>query len=380
MSFGKACSKFGWKKSPTTWPPKQRWRSTLRRRHSSNRYKPMASMRKLERDFAYADRSAVAGLLAQLTDEDVMTRIGLEARLEELQQTIAGLADEVETPTASAMLFFGGRPVLGSRGIESEFAGSAVTKFQDIVAKMLAHEAGGLGQRGIVPNKSAATLHITNIVRGSFGFLLEEIEAQPGLFDTQLKTAVDDATRLLDAFGEPDEEEFRSAVETIDQRLLGTAREFFELMRQNGATLRLVAGDLDRSFGAEAVTRAAERATSTTVEDAEEAARGSARRDAAGSASVRVPNGRVRNHSWAGGSGAAGRSTGSIEQRPGQCGRPGGYARAANFARCRRRAGKLHLGQSRKDRRGPGEPGLSAPMYLAAPEPEMRAASRLHPH
>ncbi|MCI3132879.1 hypothetical protein [Phenylobacterium aquaticum] len=234
----------------------------------------MASNRKLERDFAYADRSAVTGLLAQLTDEDVMTRIGLEARLEELQQTIASLADEVETPTASAMLFFGGRPVLGSRGIESEFAGSAVTKFQDIVAKMLAHETGGLGQRGIVPNKSAATLHITNIVRGSFGFLLEEIEAQPGLFDTQLKTAVDDATRLLDAFGEPDEEEFRSAVETIDQRLLGTAREFFELMRQNGATLRLVAGDLDRSFGAEAVTRAAERATSTTVEDAEEVLEG----------------------------------------------------------------------------------------------------------
>jgi hypothetical protein len=234
----------------------------------------MASMRKLERDFAYADRSAVTGLLAQLTEEDVMTRISLEARLEELQQTIADLADEVEAPTASAMLFFGGRPVLGSRGIESEFAGSAVTKFQDIVAKMLAHETGGLGQRGIVPNKSAATLHITNIVRGSFGFLLEEVEPQQPLMDTQLKTAVNDVTRLLDAFGEPDEEEFRTAVETIDQRLLGTAREFFDLMRHNGATLRLVAGDLDRSFGTAAVTRAAERATSTTVEDAEEALHG----------------------------------------------------------------------------------------------------------
>jgi hypothetical protein len=234
----------------------------------------MTSLRKLERDFAHADLAAVNGLLAQLTDEDVMARFGLEARLEELQQTIAHLDAAAVEPTASAALFFGGRPVLGARGIESEFAGSAVTKFQDIVAKMLAHETGGLAQRGVVPNKAAATLHITNIVRGSFGFLLEEMQPQHALMDTALKVAVDDATRLLDAFGEPDEEQFQSAVEAIDQRVLGTARAFFDLMRQSGATLRLVAGETDRSFGAEAVTRAADRAMSTTVEEAEEHVRG----------------------------------------------------------------------------------------------------------
>jgi hypothetical protein len=191
-----------------------------------------------------------------------------------LQKTIAELDQRADEPVASAALFFGGGPVVGARGIESEFAGTAVTKFQDIVAKVLAHETGGLGQRGIVPNKGASTLHITNIVRGSFGFLFEEMGSQQQLVETPLKAAVDEATRLLDAFGEPDEEQFRSAVETIDQRVLATARDFFDLMRQSGATLRLVAGETDRSFGAEAVTRAAERATSTTVEDAEETMRG----------------------------------------------------------------------------------------------------------
>ena len=230
----------------------------------------MTATRKLERDFAYADLAAVNALLSRLTDEDIMTRVGLEARVEELQQSSAELEHVREAPTASALLFFGGRPVFGSRGIESEFAGNAVMKFQDIVAKVLADETGRLGQRGVVANKAAATLHITNIVRGSFGFLLEETQSQPPLLDSQLKTAVDDASRLLEAFGEPDEEEFRSAVETIDQRVLGTARAFFDLMRHNGATLRLVAGNLDRSFGVEAVERAADRATSTSVEDAEE--------------------------------------------------------------------------------------------------------------
>ena len=136
----------------------------------------MTSLRKLERDFAHADLAAVQGLLAQLGDEDIMARFGLEARRDELQQTIETLDAAPDEPVASAALFFGGGPVIGARGIESEFAGSAVTKFQDIVAKVLAHETGGLGQRGIVPNKGASTLHITNIVRGSFGFLLEEVQ------------------------------------------------------------------------------------------------------------------------------------------------------------------------------------------------------------
>jgi hypothetical protein len=234
----------------------------------------MTSLRKLERDFVRADLAAVQGLIAQLGDEDVMARFGLEARRDELRQSIAALEALPEEVSASAALFFGGDPVVAARGIESAFAGSAVGKFQNIVAMVLAHETKGLGQRGVVPNRRASTLHITNVVRGSFGFLLEEVQAPQQRLETSLKDAVDKATQLLDAFGEQDEERFRSAVEDIDDRLLGTAREFFGLMRQSGATLRLVSGNLDRSFGAHAVERAAERATSTAVEDAEEIIRG----------------------------------------------------------------------------------------------------------
>jgi hypothetical protein len=183
---------------------------------------------------------------------------------------MAELAALPDQQLASAALFFGGQPVIGSRGIESGFGGEALAKFQDLISKVLAHESGGLGQRGIVPNKAASTLHVTNIVRGSFGFLLEEVEAQEPLVATSLKVAVDEASRLLDAFGEPDEEQFRTVVAEIDQRVLGTAQDFFSLMKQSGATLRLVAGDQDRSFGPEAVARAAERATSTTVEEKDE--------------------------------------------------------------------------------------------------------------
>lgn len=208
----------------------------------------MSRLRRLERDFVYADIAAVASLLEQLDADDVMARFGLELRLHELRLAAAQLDALPDETTASAALFFGGRPVLGSLGIESEFGGAALTKFQDLVAKMLAHESGSLGLRGVVPNKNASTLHVTNIVKGSFGFLLEEMQPQQTMLETPLKAAVDGATGLLDAFGKDDEEQFQTAVELIDDRVLGTARELFGLMQQNGATLRVVAGDIDRSF------------------------------------------------------------------------------------------------------------------------------------
>ncbi|WP_315837527.1 hypothetical protein [Bradyrhizobium prioriisuperbiae] len=234
----------------------------------------MSTVRKLERDFLKADIKAVGSLMARLGEEDVMSRFGLEEKLVELQSSLAQLEEVPPEMAASAALFFGGKPVIGSHGIESEFAGVAVGQFQDLVAKIVANDTGRLAERGTVPRKAASTLHITNIVRGSFGFLLEEIQPQLQIVDSSLKVAVDEATRLLDAFGEDDEEKFRTAVENIDQRVLGTTRDFFDLMRRSGATMRLVAGDADHSFSADAVARAAERAKTTTVEDLDEAVAG----------------------------------------------------------------------------------------------------------
>jgi hypothetical protein len=234
----------------------------------------MNSTKKLERDFVRADLSAVTNLLSRLGDEDVMARMGLEARQEELRNTVALLEDLPEEETASAALFFGGAPVVGTRGIESAFATEAIGKFQELVSKVLADEAGGLATRGVVPHREASTLHITQIVRGSFGFLLEEVQPVEGTVPASLKAAVNETTRILDAFGAPDEEQFQSMAEGLDNRILATTSEFFGLMNQRGATFRLVAGENDRTFSSQRVTLAAERASTTNLEEAEESAYG----------------------------------------------------------------------------------------------------------
>ena len=196
--------------------------------------------------------------------------MSLEARRDQLNEFIQAEQTEEEEVTASAILFFGGKPVAGTLGIESEFATAAVSQFQDLVAKVLAQKSGTLAQRGPLPKKSSSKLHITNIARGSVGFILEEINPQSECLDTSLKTAVHETTELLDVFSEWNESQFQEAIETIDQRVLGSVAEFFNLMRRDEATLRVVADDADHSFGVEAVSRAADRALTTTTEDAEE--------------------------------------------------------------------------------------------------------------
>jgi hypothetical protein len=234
----------------------------------------MTALRKMDRDRLLAEAASIARMLEALSDEDAVMRMGLEDRLEELREGVAEAEGARLEHTASAALFFGGAPVVGSRGIESEFGAKAVGVFQDLVAKQFAFETGGLGQRGIVPNKAATRLHITNVVRGSFGFMLEEIDNQTGLVDSPLKDSVDHVADLIGAFGDDDEERFQTAIEDIDERVLGTTREFFALMRLNGATFRIVNGERDRAFSLPLIERAERRATTTTVTDSEEAIRG----------------------------------------------------------------------------------------------------------
>ena len=225
----------------------------------------MVNQREPELDLLHADLAAVNDLLDRLMEEDVMTRIGLQDRRDELKELILTAESERERQIASATLYFGGRPVTGMRGIESKFATSAISTYQDLVAMVLAHKSGALSPRGTVANRESSTLYITRLARGSVGFVLEEMRPQANMTDTPLTEAVNESTELLEAFGTSDEGQFQEWFENTDQRIMGSAGKFFGLLHGNGATLRLVTDNSDRTFGVQAVTRAAERAKSTTT-------------------------------------------------------------------------------------------------------------------
>jgi hypothetical protein len=227
-------------------------------------------MNKLERDALLADLAAVDAILVSLPENDHMGRMSFGSRKAQIQRELAEIAQRSDTLAAVA-LFFHGEPVLGSRAIDTEFAAKALERYQEIIAKKLAAtETGGLAQRGPVPSKKASRLNITNVVHGSFGFILEEDPSDgPQLLKSSLKEATEEVTGILGRFSGQRDEDYDEAVAEIDQRVFSAFRQFFKVLHNDGATLRVVEGESDRQFGWDAVERAHRRVEETRIEESD---------------------------------------------------------------------------------------------------------------
>jgi hypothetical protein len=209
-------------------------------------------IKKLELGALRADLAAIEALLAARTEEqDPVGWFQYSIRKAEIEGAIRHL-DATAEKQAKVGLFFGGRPVLGAKGIRADFAGQAIDRFQDLVSKRYASlEVGPLATRGPVPWRESAQLLITDVVRGSFGFLLEENTSSSTLIDSSLKEVVAEIAELVVKVASFDDEVFDSAAEALDNRVLGALKGFFQLLDDAGATLRIVEGEkellLDRA-------------------------------------------------------------------------------------------------------------------------------------
>jgi len=223
---------------------------------------------KLDREQLAAEISALDMLLASLPANDVLGRIGLEARRNELRGRFELLAGADER-RAKIALYFGGDPVVGSLGVQAGFGTKVVSSFQDLITKVWGTgEAGQLPAMGPIPDRAASQLHITNLVHGSFGFLLEELheEGEP-LFESALMKATDQAAELIASFAGENEARFSETIEVMDQRVFQSLRDFLGSVYRGKATFRLVEGERDERFDRVAVERAWHRAEASTIDE-----------------------------------------------------------------------------------------------------------------
>ena len=107
----------------------------------------------LEREFLQADLAKVRALLVESpADEDPIEHFQFTHRVRELEQRLAALPGAIEAAPAAVALFFGGRPVAGSKGINATFSTKAIGHFQKLVSqRFAADEQGPLASRGRVP-------------------------------------------------------------------------------------------------------------------------------------------------------------------------------------------------------------------------------------
>jgi hypothetical protein len=226
--------------------------------------------RKIRLDGLQAEAAEVNHLLLQaIENADPIGQLQYAKRKTILENEITYYSENFEK-SASVALFFGGDPVMGSRGIAADFAGNILDQFQEIIAKTFAQaELGILGKRGPVPLQQATQLMITEVARGSFGFILDEFSNQLELEETSLKKITETAVVLLQRTASANDQDFDMAVSSLDGRLLIALKSFFTTLDSKNATIRVVEDLLDFTLDHEAIKRARQRTESTLIDEGE---------------------------------------------------------------------------------------------------------------
>jgi flagellar motor protein MotB len=228
----------------------------------------------LERQFLQADLAQARQLLADgQAHDDPIAEHQYGQRVARLERELAESSQSAEQTPAGVALFFGGRPVVGSHGIKAAFGTQAVGQFQKLVSqRYAAAETGPLASRGRVPMSEDTQLLVTDVVRGSFGFVLQASEPANG--DAVLKQVVDEVADTLSRMAASDDALFDEASAGVDNRQLGALKEFFKLLDDEGASLRVVEGERDFELTTQAVQRARRRAEGLVIEDRSEVVQG----------------------------------------------------------------------------------------------------------
>jgi len=226
--------------------------------------------KKLSIDSLSSEITTVSELLnSARSSNDIVGELQLEHRLNLLTGQLSKLKENaLNDNSASVALFFGGKPVLGSKGIAAEFAGLALEQFQNLISKTFAtSEVGELGERGRVPFKAQSELMVTGLARGSFGFVLDEMSDQTEIEASELSHVIDKAAHLIRDTAAQDDAVFENMVGELDPRTLIALRDFFANLDTNEATLRVVEKDTDIVLDSPAIHRGKIRTEATSIEE-----------------------------------------------------------------------------------------------------------------
>jgi hypothetical protein len=226
-------------------------------------------LKKLKHDALAADLVAVESMLASRTEEeDPIGYFQYSTRRAELEQQLFALGERADRH-AELGVFFGGGPVQGSRGINADFAGKALDELQALITKRYSEvEIGGhLKLRGRLPFVDRSKMLVTGVVRGSIGFVLEESGDTAEMVNTPLHEVVDEVADILARVGSDDEAIFDEAAAALDQRVLVSLKQFFVLLDEQEATLRIVNGKRDFLLDRRAVTLARNRVQEIQIEE-----------------------------------------------------------------------------------------------------------------
>lgn len=224
-----------------------------------------------KRDLLKADMAEVDRLIGRLPPTSIVNRQSLLARKKEIEKELAEL-DETKRTTLTYELTFQGQPVDADRGILAKFGTEALRKLTDAISLFAASASTPLGARGSVPKEEDYRLMITDIARGSFGFVLEaELETEDEGKGSDIAGAVSKIGTLILEAEDGTDEELAEVAEGADGRAVAKLHDFLNLLANQGATFAFHGANLD--FGCrnkEQVLRAQERLNAKNIIETKE--------------------------------------------------------------------------------------------------------------
>jgi hypothetical protein len=225
-------------------------------------------------------------ILAGIPAENVIDRMGLEARLQAAKAALQQA--ESDKPPLVARLTFRGTPVLGSHGISADFAVKAAGFFTDAFSATVAGLAENLRYMGPIPDKQKNQLMITATAVGSFGFEFElprndaaEDPEQLKLFPPdnapdKAENAMAKLEKLFQLAANGNDDEVAELVEEIHPRAVKKVADFLNYLSEQNAWCGLEFKDeIFRFSGRDQVCSSAARLASNNLKETNETFSGS---------------------------------------------------------------------------------------------------------
>ena len=226
------------------------------------------ALNKYEHHFLLSEQSALNKLIDQTIQSDVIGRMSLEARLQEVEERLEAYRGH-SSYLVNASLTFRGSPVFGSRGIDAIFGTGAVKAFVNAVILAGASRHSPLASTGRIPHREKYQILITDTMPGSFGFQIEEAAQQSALAGeaTPVEMAIARVKEVLEASVGTDEELADAIIET-DRRALEGVCQFLKTMVDNQAVCALeFKGDVFQFHDVAQVQRSENRLSQDNIQE-----------------------------------------------------------------------------------------------------------------
>jgi hypothetical protein len=180
-----------------------------------------------------SEKNTLINLISKTPDDFQfkLEKMSLNSRLEEVENKLKRVNKDFLHSSSKLKITFRGAPVLGTTGISSIFGTNAIKALTDAINSIL--KSLNLGK------SENANLMITDIAKGSFGFVLEDIGNQSFSLlpedDKSTNIAINKFQEILGFASNSDSSELIENIIELDLNSINKIKDFVEILDKNKA-------------------------------------------------------------------------------------------------------------------------------------------------